>query len=218
MLHLGPGEVAVAVVDGLELAAINGHEGVGEQVEVAAQDNELTAHPADRFAVILAEVGNGLEVWRQAAGQPHQFHVTLRFAFQPPARLHPVEIAVDEQLEHGRRVISRTTRIVGLGLEAKIAQVEFIDEHIDHPYRAVFGYIVIEAFGKQRRLSAVFALNESAHGASLRGKARLYQEGFHTASVSSGNYSLNYLDGWFRPGADAHLPRSLAIFSSLKRR
>ena len=58
-------------------------------------------------------------------------------------------------------MVGRASRLVGLGLEAKIGQVQLIDEDIDHPYRAVFSYVVIETFGKQRGLSAVLALNES---------------------------------------------------------
>ena len=37
-LHLGPGEVAIAVVDRLEFAAVNGNESVGKQVEVTTTE------------------------------------------------------------------------------------------------------------------------------------------------------------------------------------
>ena len=36
-LHLGSGEVTIAAVYSFELTAINGHEGIGKQVELAAQ-------------------------------------------------------------------------------------------------------------------------------------------------------------------------------------
>ena len=62
----------------------------------------------DRGAVVAAEVGDGLEVGREFARQPHQLDVATRFALQPPARLHLVEIAVDIQLEQRRRMIART--------------------------------------------------------------------------------------------------------------
>jgi hypothetical protein len=78
---------------------------LGEQLQPAAQHHELAADLADRLAVILAEVGDGLEVRCQTPGQPHQLDVTLSFALQTPARLHAIEIAVDVDLEQDRWVV-----------------------------------------------------------------------------------------------------------------
>ena len=61
-LGLCVGEVAVAVVRRLELAAIDGHDGLREQVELATQNDELATRVAYRAAVIAVEVGDGLEV------------------------------------------------------------------------------------------------------------------------------------------------------------
>ena len=94
-LQLGTGEIAIPVIDCLELAAVDGDQGLGEQTELLAQHHELTADATDRGAVVLPEVGNGLEVRHQATGQPHQFNVALRFPFQASARLNPIEVAVD---------------------------------------------------------------------------------------------------------------------------
>jgi hypothetical protein len=57
-------EVLIAVVDRLELAAIDRHDGLAEQVELAAQGHKPPAHIADAFAVIVAEIGDSLEVRR----------------------------------------------------------------------------------------------------------------------------------------------------------
>lgn len=78
-------EVAFTVVDGLEPATVNGHERVGEQLQLAPQHHEAAADIANAFAVVAAEVRNGLEVRGEPAGQPHQFHVALAFALQPAA-------------------------------------------------------------------------------------------------------------------------------------
>jgi 7-keto-8-aminopelargonate synthetase-like enzyme len=43
-----------------------------ENLQLAAQNDELAAHVADRWAVILPEVGDLLEVRRESLGQPHQ--------------------------------------------------------------------------------------------------------------------------------------------------
>src|ERR1700719_4035460 len=64
LLHPCPelvlGEVPIPAVDPLELAAIDRHERIGEQVQATAQ--ELPAHPPNGQAVVLAEIRNGLEV------------------------------------------------------------------------------------------------------------------------------------------------------------
>ena len=97
-LELAVGEVLVAIVDRFELAAIDRDDRLGEQLQIAAQDDELPAHAADRLAVIFAKVGDRLEVRRQSSGQPNQLDVALGLALEPPARLNPVQIAVDVDL------------------------------------------------------------------------------------------------------------------------
>jgi hypothetical protein len=42
----------------------------------------------------------------------------LGFAFQPAAGMYAIKVTVNEQLEHGCRVIGRTAGVVGLRLEA----------------------------------------------------------------------------------------------------
>src|SRR4029077_5420580 len=80
LLHLAGREVAIARVDRLELAAVDGDHGLGEQLELAAQLDEAAAHVADADAVVMPEVGNGLEVGRQATSQPHQLDIALGLA------------------------------------------------------------------------------------------------------------------------------------------
>jgi hypothetical protein len=92
-LHLGRGEVLVTVVHRLELAAVNGDDRFGEQIEPLAQHDELPAYLADRRTIVFAEVGNGLEVRHQPSGQPHQFDVALRLALQPTAGLDAIQVA-----------------------------------------------------------------------------------------------------------------------------
>ena len=65
------GEVLVAGVRCLELAAVDGGDGMGEQTQLSAQSDELATGPSDRWAIVLPEVRDGLEVRRQTPGQPH---------------------------------------------------------------------------------------------------------------------------------------------------
>src|SRR5262245_30693572 len=92
-------EVLVAVVDGFELAAINGDARLGEKPHLAAELDKARAHLAQRRTVVLAEVGDCFVVRDQSAQQPHYLYVTASFALQPPARLNPVKIAVDVELQ-----------------------------------------------------------------------------------------------------------------------
>lgn len=61
-VELPVGEVLVAIVHGLELAAVNGDEGIGKQVEPPAQQDEFAADATDRRALVFPEVRNGLTV------------------------------------------------------------------------------------------------------------------------------------------------------------
>jgi hypothetical protein len=58
-------EVAVAIIDGFEFAAVDGDDRLGEEIEVAAKNYELAAYAANGFAVVFAKVGNGFEVRSQ---------------------------------------------------------------------------------------------------------------------------------------------------------
>ena len=61
-LHLGAGEVLIAVVDRLELAAVDCHAGLREQAQRAAERDKPGADLPDSAAVVLAEVGNCLVI------------------------------------------------------------------------------------------------------------------------------------------------------------
>src|SRR5215472_7334284 len=62
LVDLARREVAIAAVNRLELAAVNGHDRLAEELQLPAQLYEAAAHVADANAVIPSEVGNGLEV------------------------------------------------------------------------------------------------------------------------------------------------------------
>src|ERR1700685_222111 len=74
---LGARKIAITMIDSFELAPVNGDQRFRGQVHALAQDNELTAYAADRFAVVFAEPGDGLEVRCEAAREPHQLDIAL---------------------------------------------------------------------------------------------------------------------------------------------
>src|SRR5205807_4563713 len=121
----------------------------GPPQSTAAQHHELAADLADRLAVVLAEGGYGLEVWHQAAGQPNQLDVALALPLQAPARLHPIEVSVDVNLQQRRRMIGRPSCRVRLNTaKTQPGQIKLIDKNIDRPDRIILGQIVFQPLWK----------------------------------------------------------------------
>jgi hypothetical protein len=90
LVDLARCEVAVASVDGFELAAIDGNQRLREQLEIATQNDEPATDIANACAVVPAEVSNRLEVRCQTTREP-LLDVALAFALQTTTRLNPVQ-------------------------------------------------------------------------------------------------------------------------------
>ena len=98
----------------------------------------MGADLADGFAVVLAEVGDRLVVGNQAPGQPHHFHVATGLALVAAARLNPVEIAVDVELQQNRGVIRRPPgRHRSHAIKPEFGNIKLVDEDVDEPNRLV---------------------------------------------------------------------------------
>ena len=106
------------------------------QPHLAAQGNELRTDLLDGGAVVLAEVGDGSAIRNEASRQPHRLQIAASLTLQPPARLDPVEIAVDVELEHRRRMIRGPAGRCRINaIEPEVAKFQRIDEHIDRANR-----------------------------------------------------------------------------------
>ncbi len=66
-----------ATVGGLTLAT--------EQIQLLAQQHELTEHWAEGLAVIAAEISDGLEVGLQVTQQPDDLDIAVGLGFQAAA-------------------------------------------------------------------------------------------------------------------------------------
>ena len=88
--HLRPCEVLVPVVHGLELAAIDGNARRREKTHLTAEFDEARTYPAQRQAIIFAEVRDRLVVGSEPTQQPHDLDIASGLSFQPPARLYSV--------------------------------------------------------------------------------------------------------------------------------
>src|SRR6266513_19493 len=132
------------VLTALNLLPSNRNARFAEQFKAAAQHHELAAHLADGLTIVLAEVGYGLEVRHQPAGQPNQLDVALALPFQTPARLHPIEVSVDVNLQQRRRMIGRPSRRLRLNAaKAEPGQIKFINKDINRPDRIILTQIVV---------------------------------------------------------------------------
>ena len=161
--HLGTREVPVAVVHRLELAAVDRNAGGGQEAHRAAQPDEACANLADGAAIVLAEVRDGLVIGDETPRQPHHLDVASGLPLQPSTGLHPVQVAVDVELEQDRGMIGRPARRLGHDtVEPELPQVDRIHEGVDHADRVVLVDPVIQARRKQRRLTAIRHLQQNA--------------------------------------------------------
>jgi hypothetical protein len=107
-------------------------------------------------AIVLAEIGDGLVIRDEPSRQPHHLQIAACLTLQPSARLDPIEIAVDVEFEHRRRMIREPAGRCRIdGIEPELAEFRRLDEHIDRANRITLVNSIIEAFRKQRRLLAI---------------------------------------------------------------
>ena len=185
-VHLGAREVPIAVVHRLELAAVDRDAGFRKQAHRAAQRDEACAHFADGSTIVPTEIGNGLVIGNEPTRQPHDLNVASGLTLEPAARLNPVEIAVDVELQQDRRMIRRPAGYLGIDpAEPKLGKIEFVGKDVDHPNGIVLADPVFQAFRKQRALPAIRAFNEAPHPTLPRiiSRESHQKRRFHTGSV-----------------------------------
>jgi len=117
-----------------------------------------------RRAIVLAEVGDGFVIRNEPPGQPHHFQIAASLTLQPPARLDPVEIAVDVKLEHRRRMIRWPAGRCRIdAVKPEVAEFQRIDEYIDRPSWIALVDPILKAFWQQRRLPAIQSRHKACH-------------------------------------------------------
>ena len=114
--------------------------------------------------MVLAEISNGFEIGRELARQPDQFEIALALALQAAARRDAVEIAVNIEFEHHRRMVTGPAGLqrgdVG---EAQRLEIEPINEGVDRADRVVLAHVVVERRWKQRALAAFNPFDKPSH-------------------------------------------------------
>src|SRR5262245_1899603 len=119
---------------------------------------------ADRRPIVLAEIGNRFVIRDQSAEKPDHLEIATGLTLQPPARLYPIEIAVDVELEQGRGMIGGPARYFRHNaFEPELAQIKRIDKRIYRANRIALINPFIEAFGQQSRLPTIRPNQEALH-------------------------------------------------------
>src|SRR6266699_5759075 len=138
--------------------------GLGEQAQGATECNEPGADLADGAAIVLAEIRNRLVIGNKAAREPHHLDVAPGLTLEPAARLNPIEVAVDVELQQHRRMIRRPAGCLRIDpVEPKLGQIKFLDKDVDYANGIVLADPVFKAFRKQRALPTIRPLNEALH-------------------------------------------------------
>src|SRR4029078_12158116 len=86
-------------------AALEGAPARAEQAHLTAELDEARTYPAQRQAIVFAEVRDRLVIRCEPTQQPHDTDIASGLSFEPTAPLSPVQIAVDVKLEENRGVV-----------------------------------------------------------------------------------------------------------------
>src|SRR6266568_3910696 len=103
---------------GLDLGAIDGHVAQLDQPSSLAQLQHLQEQLPQLFQVALAKLGNAVVVWLLIARQNPKSYVIISGPLDLARRHLAHAVAIDEQLNHNRRMVWRATPQVALFITA----------------------------------------------------------------------------------------------------
>jgi len=93
----------------------------------------------------------------QPTGEPHHLNVAASLTLKPAARLNPIEITVNVELQQHRRMVRRPAGGLGINpAKPKLGQ-------INHANRIILANPIFQAFRKQCALAAVHPPNKALH-------------------------------------------------------
>lgn len=145
-LYLGSREVLARLLTALNLLPSMATLACANS-PISRQSSTKGAHFPEPIAIVLAEVGKRLVVWNKPAKQPHRLEVAASFAFEPAARLHPIAVAVDAELQKDRGMIGRPPRCFGINpVKPKFGEMKCLNERLDDAYRIVPVDPLVQAF------------------------------------------------------------------------
>src|SRR6516162_6824247 len=126
--------------------------------------HKTCAHLANRGPVIFAEIGNRLVIGRQPTREPHHLDIASSLALKAPARLNPIEVAVDVQLQQDRWMVRRPSGCLGIdSAEPKLGKIQLANKDVDRSNWIVLTNPIFQVFREERALAAIQSLNEAPH-------------------------------------------------------
>src|SRR6266545_2979632 len=153
-------EIAFAIIDRLELTAIDRHQFTTEEIQLLTQQRKGTADLLDRLEVIFAKIGDRLEIRRELFEQPHELNIASRLAFEETRGAQSVEIAIDIQLEQISWMVGGTATWCSHGAEkAELVKLKLINKGINEADWIVVGDIFIERRRKEYECVTLDALD-----------------------------------------------------------
>jgi hypothetical protein len=120
-LHLRAGKILIVVVDRFELAPVNRNARARQQAHLSAMRHKLDERLTNR-----GPVRNKL------AGEPHDLNVAPALALKPAARLNPIEITIDVELEQRRRMARGLAGwLLGNSTRLQFDGIELLNKGVD---------------------------------------------------------------------------------------
>ena len=93
----------------------------------------------------------------KATGEPHDLNIAPALALKPAARLNPIEITIDVELEQRRRMIRGPAGCLGVNsVKLQFGQIELLNKGIDDANRIILANPIFQAFGKKCALPAIY--------------------------------------------------------------
>ena len=137
----------------MNLGAVERDRAQFEQLHLPGNDQHLHKQCLDLFEKTLAESAQRVVVGLRVPGDVAKRDRIVRCRLNAPARKDTCGIAIDEQAEHNRRVISR--RAGAPVLPAQRREIKLIDD-IDHEARQVIlGQPILHRGRQQKRCGSI---------------------------------------------------------------
>lgn len=131
----------------VEVAAVHPHALAAQQAQLLAEPDEPGMGLAQGLGVALAEIGNRLVAGPQALHQPDHLQVALAVLLKGTAAAHPIDVAVQVQLQQIRwrkRRLARLRPVRRCPVETQRHEIQRFHVGIDGPHWIVGVHVVVQ--------------------------------------------------------------------------
>src|SRR5262249_14580711 len=147
---------------------------------------------------IFAQIGNRFVIRDKSTGEPHDLNVAPALALEPAARLNPIEITIDVELEQRRRMVRGPAGCLWVNAaKLQFGQIELLNKGVDDPNRIILANPIFQAFRKKCTLPAIYALNKPLHLIPRKSRAGIITREsirparFYTARVNRVGFTIS---------------------------